>query len=48
MPIGLVVGALIFFLVASFSNARTWYDGAARLDPRVYLAFPTILLGVMD
>ena len=49
MPIGLVVGALIFFLVAVFFKKKDFVLTARHASILAFIfAFPTILFGVMD
>jgi uncharacterized membrane protein len=49
MPIGLVVGALIFFLVAIVFKKKNLILTARHASILAFIfAFPTILLGVMD
>lgn len=49
MPIGLVVGALIFFLVAVFFKRKSLILSARHASIlALVFAFPTILLGVFD
>jgi uncharacterized membrane protein len=49
MPIGLVVGALIFFLVAVIFKRKNLVLTARHASILAFIfAFPTILLGVMD
>jgi uncharacterized membrane protein len=49
MPIGLVVGALIFFLVAIIFKRKNLVLTARHASILAFIfAFPTILLGVMD
>lgn len=49
MPIGLVVGALIFFLVAVIFKRKNLILTARHASILAFIfAFPTILLGVMD
>jgi uncharacterized membrane protein len=49
MPIGLVVGALIFFLVAVFFKKKAFVLTARHASILAFIfVFPTILFGVMD
>jgi uncharacterized membrane protein len=49
MPIGLVVGALIFFLVAVIFKRKNLVLTARHASILAFIfAFPTIMLGVMD
>jgi uncharacterized membrane protein len=49
MPIGLVVGALIFFLIAIIFKRKNLVLTARHASILAFVfAFPTILLGVMD
>lgn len=49
MPIGLVVGALIFFLVAVIFKRKNLVLSARHASILAFIfAFPTIMLGVMD
>ena len=49
MPIGLAVGALIFFLVAVFFKRKNLVITARQVSILAFIfAFPTIILGVID
>lgn len=49
MPVGLVVGALIFFLIALFFNKKSLLVTARQVSILAFIfAFPTIFLGVID